>query len=396
MNIEDAWRKYADDCEEMRQAFLRDPMAEKYPHLKANAHFLLQQTQAMAYNLVMAPRQHSPCFMRHEFFEPLFYTAHQPNPDFAYQLAFVDGARRWRITGKRNTARWVDIQVMRGWWGEHDFAGVENYDLDQDFAINPDGAFEIIASAKPEPGNWLRLDPDSPNNSIQVRPALYDWSTETPPDFHIEALDEIASPAIIHGEAEIIRRLALSGEMIKHSIGRWTTRASPRLAKNPGINAFVSYRGDASRGGANPLAQYGQAVYELAEDEALIIETENPDAPYWGISLGTWWWETIDPTHYQSSINGHQAALDSDGKFRAVLCRRDPGVPNWLDPVCWDVGIILVRWYRAQREQHIVTKKVRWSELRQHLPPDTPTVSPEQRKAIIEARRRGAMRWYGY
>ena len=100
----------------MRDCFVRDPMTKKYPHLLANAHFLLLQTQAMAYNQVMAPRQDSPVFFSGHFFEPLLYTGHQPNPDFHYQVAFVNGARRWRITGRRNSARWIDIQVSKGWW----------------------------------------------------------------------------------------------------------------------------------------------------------------------------------------------------------------------------------------------------------------------------------------
>jgi len=396
MSVEAAWQRYLDDCEQMRQVFLRDPIIEKYPLLKANAHFLLQQTQAMAYNLVMAPLQDSPRFTSHNFFAPLLYTAHQPNPDFAYQIAFVNGTRRWRITGKRNTARWIDIQSLRGWWGEHDFGGLENYDLDKDFKIERDGSFEIIASADPAPGNWIRLDKSNPNNTLQVRPAMYDWETEVPPELHIEPLDDAPATRVVHDEAEIVRRLQLCGEMIKHCIGRWTTKASPKLVKMAGMNQFVTFKGDPARGGANPLAQYGQAPYELAHDEALIIETEDPDAPYWGISLGTWWWETVDPTHHQSSINGHQAVLDSDGKFRFVLTRNDPGVPNWLDPVGWDVGILLLRWYRATKEQRISTKKVPVRELRNHLPSDTPVVTPAQRKNEIERRRRAVMRWYGY
>ncbi len=396
MNIDAAWQRYLDDCEQMRQIFLRDPMIEKYPLLAANAHFVMQQTQAMAYNQVMAPRQDSPCFTSHHFFEPLIYTAHQPNPDFVYQTAFLNGARRWRITGRRNSAHWVDIQVSRGWWGESDSGGVGNYDLDRDFAIDPDGSFEIIASPEPSPGNWLRLDPSNRNNVLQVRPAMYDWENEVPPQFRIEPLDTVPSAPVIHDADEIIRRLGLCGEFIKHCIGRWTTKGSPKLQKLAGMNHFVAYRGDPARGGANPLALYGQSVYELAHDEALIIETDKPDAPYWGISLGTWWWETTDPTHYKNSINGHQAVFDSDGKFRAVLTRRDPGVPNWLDPVCWDVGIILLRWYRPAQDPQVSTKKVPFSELRNHLPPDTPVVTPEQRKTEIERRRRAVMRWYGY
>jgi hypothetical protein len=395
MTIEEAWQGYLDDCEEMRQVFLKDPMCERYPLLKANAHFVLLQTQAMAYNLVMAPRQDSPVFTAHHYFEPPIYTAHQPNPDFRYELAFLNGQRGWRITGRRNSAHWVDIQASRGWWGEPDFDGRGNYDLDE-FEFCSDGSFEIIASAEPAPGNWIRLDGSHPNNTLLVRAALYDWEREVAPEFRIEPLTEQRGAPIIHDEAEIIRRLQLCGSMIRHCIGRWTTRASPKLQKLVGMNQPYVHRGEASRGGANPLAQYGQIVYELQDDEALIIETENPEARYWGISLGTWWWETTDPTHHKTSINGHQAVFDSDGRFRAVLTRNDPGVPNWLDPVCWNAGIILVRWYRSVKDQKIVTRKVRRSELRNYLPPDTAVVTPEQRAAEIERRRRAVLRWYGY
>src|SRR6478672_6391764 len=118
----------------MRQRFLRDPMCDKYPALKANAHFVLQQTQALAYNLVMGTRADSPVFTSHHLFEPLIYTAHQPNPDFCYQVTFLNGARRWRITGNRRTAHWVDIQATRGYWGDPRYEGLGNYDLD-DFEI---------------------------------------------------------------------------------------------------------------------------------------------------------------------------------------------------------------------------------------------------------------------
>ena len=390
-----AWQQYLDDCAQMRELFMRDPIAKKYPHLGASAHFLLMQTQAMAYNQVMAPRQDSPRFISGHLFEPLLYTGHQPNPDFHYQVAFMNGARRWRITGRRNSARWVDIQVYKGWWGEENYCGIGNYDLD-DFEISADGSFEIVASAEPEPGNWIRLDPSTRNNVMQLRPALYDWEHERSPQLFIEPLDDGPTGPAVLDEAEIVRRIRLCGEFVKHCIGRWTTRASPKLLKTIGFNQFASYVGEPSRGGANPLAEYGQAVYELAPDEALIIETENPKAPYWGISLGTWWWETTDPTHHHSSVNGHQAHIDGDGRFRAVVSRCDPGVPNWLDTICWDVGIILLRWYRAKQKQAITTTKVHINDVRKHLPLDTPTVTGDERKLQVERRRRAVMRWYGY
>jgi hypothetical protein len=393
--LEQAWQKYLDDCEEMRQMFLSQPVIQEYPALAANAHFILQQTQAMAYNMVMAPRQDSPCFYQHNYFEPLIYTGHQPNPDFPYRLAFLNGKRKWRVWGYRNSAHWVDIQANSGWWGEPGFSGLGNYDLDE-FHIESDGSFEIIACQEPQPGNWIRLDADNVNNTLHIRPAMYDWDNEVPPSFHIEAIDDSASAPIIHDENEIIRRLDLAGELVKHSIGRWTTKGSTALVKKVGKNNFFSAWGDASRGSANPLASYAQAVYEIREDEALIIESGSPEAAYWSFSLGTWWWETTNHTHHKSSINGHQAMLDSDGKFRAVLAHSDPGVPNWLDPAGWGVGIILGRFYRPKHQPVVSTRVIPVAEVRNHLPPETGTVTPAERAAEVERRRKAVMRWYGY
>jgi hypothetical protein len=395
MRIDEAWQKYTADCEAMRQRFLDDPMCEKYPYFRASAHFILLQNQALAYNLVMAAQPNAPLFAKHRFLEPMLYTANQPNPDFAYQLAFLNGARRWRITGKRNTAHCVDLQVARGWWGDADLGQSTNYDLD-DFEIAPDGSFEIIASAEPHDGNWIRLDAEAPLINIQVRPAMYDWENEVPPSFTIEALDAKLDFSPILSETEIIRRLLACGEMLKHCVGRWTTRGSARLVKLAGMNNFMWAQGDASRGGASPLQTYGQLAYEIGRDEALIIEVDAPKATYWGLSLGTWWWETIDPTHHMSSINGHQAIISSDGKFRAVLSHRDPGVPNWLDPVMWDAGVVLFRLYRPEGEFPVSTKKVSFAELSKHLPLDIGMVTPEQRQQQIKKRGDAVLRWYGY
>ena len=155
-------------------------------------------------------------------------------------------------------------------------------------------------------------------------------------------------------------------------------------------------QGDASRGGASPLQNYGQLAYEVEREEALIIEVDAPKAVYWGLSLGTWWWETIDPTHHMTSINGHQAVISNDGKFRAVISHRDPGVPNWLDPVMWDAGIVLFRLYRPEGEFPVTTKKVSFAELSKHLPQDIGMVTPEQRQQQIKKRGAAVLRWYGY
>ncbi len=65
--------------------------------------------------------------------------------------------------------------------------------------------------------------------------------------------------------------------------------------------------------------------WQLAPDEALLLEVPPPEGLYWSYSLGNPWWETIDYAAHQSSLNGFQADVDRDGIVRAVVAHEDPG-----------------------------------------------------------------------
>jgi hypothetical protein len=107
-------------------------------------------------------------------------------------------------------------------------------------------------------------------------------------------------------------------------------------------------------------------------------------------------WNAVDWLNRQSSINARQARLDGDGRLRAVIALEDPGVPNWLDPGGFDNGSIMIRWNRASSGPTPALTSVPAAELRRHLSPDTPVVTPEQRDESLRARRRGVQwrrRW---
>jgi hypothetical protein len=59
-------------------------------------------------------------------------------------------------------------------------------------------------------------------------------------------------------------------------------------------------------------------------------------------------------------------------------------------------GTLFLRWYLADENKVPSIRKVRFDELRQHLPSDTPTLTPEQRESKLRARRDAALRRYGY
>jgi hypothetical protein len=151
-------------------------------------------------------------------------------------------------------------------------------------------------------------------------------------------------------------------------------------------------------GGFDPKIQtYYEGLFDLAEDDALILETDVPEkARYWSFLLADPLFGTIDFMNCQSSLNGFQARLDSDGKCRMVVCRQDPGVPNWLDTAGHAKGVIQVRWNECSSQPCPDARLVKIGELRAHLPSDTPTVSAAERDAVLRRRRLGAQmrnRW---
>ncbi len=132
--------------------------------------------------------------------------------------------------------------------------------------------------------------------------------------------------------------------------------------------------------------------WKLAADEALIIEVTPPEGVYWSYSLGNAWWETIDYGNHQSSLNGHQAVVDEDGKVRVVVAHHDPGVANWLDTAGHSEGPIILRCVRTDTAPVPTTRVVPFGRLAEELPSGTRRVSPSERAAVIDIRRKAVSR----
>jgi hypothetical protein len=142
---------------------------------------------------------------------------------------------------------------------------------------------------------------------------------------------------------------------------------------------------------------YYEGGYMLGGDEAILIESQVPETClYWSFLLTDDHYMTIDWLRHQSSLNGAQARLDDDGQVRCVIAARDPGVPNWLDTGGNLRGLVQIRWNGASSLPVPRMKRVTLGTLRDHLPPDTPHVTAQERTATLVKRRIGAQlrrRW---
>ncbi|HEX7857143.1 MAG TPA: DUF1214 domain-containing protein [Sphingobium sp.] len=315
----------------------------------------------------------------------------QPNPDDIYTYSPISGKYRYRVSGNRGTVKILSFTSQRGMSGMVDgFADIGGHnDIDDaDIVYEPNGDFEIIFSAeRPDgwTGNWGRIDPTA--TGIFTRYRMYDWHREVDPVLSIECLDKVPFKARLT-EEEILHKIK---EMSKFPARK--TRSYYRLQnavkETVGFNVFQPTR----MKGALTKQVYWPACFQLEEDEALIIETDIPEhAPYWNVQLNDPYFNALEYVYRLSSTNGAMAKLSSDGKFRAVIALTDPGVPNWLDPAGYKEGGIYGRWYDCDSEPVPTITRVKLSALRDHLPADTPVVTPEERDEELRRRVRACQR----
>jgi hypothetical protein len=132
--------------------------------------------------------------------------------------------------------------------------------------------------------------------------------------------------------------------------------------------------------------------FQCGPGEAVIFECQPPRCRHWSVSLATWWWEAIDFSARQSSLNQAQARLDADGVFRGVIAHEDPGVPNWLDTAGHERGTLIARFVMAEQAPVIRTRSVKLASLRDELPAETARITPAERELSLARRQRAVWR----
>ena len=298
-----------------------------------------------------------------------------PAADCHYQTAAVHGDHTYRITGVRGSSRMFDVETRKGFMAK--LGDWSLIDRRSEFDVGDDGRIDVVLSREEHPGNWVRLA-DGPG-SIIVRQYYYDWIREQPAVLRIDR-DGAEYPAAPLGPEAIEERMRLLID--------WLRALPPALQY--AVSSYYDAPADGFVYGTLDYGwadlQYGKATYALEDGQAAVVGFRPPEAPYWGIQLCSHYWEARDWNLRQTSINGHQATLDDDGVFRAVIAQRDPGVPNWLDAGAHPTGLVTLRLYKAVDRPEPTIRVVGSEQLRDVLPGATPVVSAAEREASVRAR----------
>lgn len=309
-----------------------------------------------------------------------------PNVDNTYLRARVRAANSYRIVGNGATTHGFLLSTHEGDMQLEQY-GVYAEKWHDELTTDPDGTFELILSAEPHGGNWMPLDPRATN--LTIRQYFDDWGQETPGEFRIERVGaEGEAPPPITAQV-LAERLRDAGDWIEASLHYWN-RYVARAHAETGDNVLLPPR--SAPGGAEDIA-YGSGFFDLAEDEAFLIEGEAPDAWTWNIMLyNLGWMESLDFANRPTSRNGTQIHIDPDGRYRVVIAHQDPGVPNWIDTTGLGQAMIAYRYVRTANRPVPEGRVVEVADLAAALPPGTPQITPEMRRQEISVRQRHVAR----
>jgi hypothetical protein len=315
----------------------------------------------------------------------------QPNPDDIYVQSPIRGDLTYRVSGNRGTCRILSFTTQKAQSGTVDEMprpNAHNEVDDTDLGLELGQDFEVIFSAERPAGyagKWAKIDPEA--RYMYLRYRSYDWLNEVDPVLSIECLDPVPpkprlNPEEIHARIQEMARFPARKTRLYYGMQNG-------VKARVGWNVFEPIR----YAGALVKQTYWPACFQFEPDEALIIETELPERrPYWNIQLNDPYFNALEYVYRLSSTNGHFARVSSDGRFRAVISLTDPGVPNWLDPAGYTEGGIYGRWYDCDSEPTPTIKRVKLAELRDHLPADTPVVTPQERAEELRRRVRACQR----
>ncbi|MGE0388223.1 MAG: DUF1214 domain-containing protein [Gammaproteobacteria bacterium] len=311
-----------------------------------------------------------------------------PNIDNTYLAAKIDGRETYRLSIPVATIDEMIVSVHAGdpadgtheKWGDLCLRDLEVVD----------GRMDLVLSGDAHDGNWLEIPPRA--QWLFVRLYYFDWERGAPPAASLvctsargRSTGKVSADALVAGFADAARWMRMSivtGQQFKD---RFLSRAA-------GPNVFSEPEREAA---GPPIIRYGGTEFDLAPDEALVMEFEPPDGPYWIVQWHRLpWGDSADFLNHITSLNNRQARVDSDGRVRIVFAHADPGVQNWISTETRRNGIIIYRWLWSTDAPVPRGRVVPFAGVRGVLPGDTPGFSERARGDQLAVRREHLLRRY--
>jgi len=282
------------------------------------------------------------------------------NPDNYYQSAPLSSDYDYLLKGSRGTVDYLGFGTVINRYSSGGGMKTDGFLDSRDIDVDEDGNFEVIISQREHPGNWLRMGPET--NSLNVRQTFQDRQTETRAEMILERIGSKEERPEPLTPEKLDRGLQGAIQFIKNTTGLFENWAESFVPTTNEVAAADQAFCQAI--GGDPNIYYFHSAWELADDEALVVEAATiPACQTWNFVLQNWWMESLDFRYHNIHFNKHTAHYEPDGSVRIIVAHNKPSHPNWVETTGHNRGTLCWRWIGASEHPPVAAKVVKFSDL---------------------------------
>jgi hypothetical protein len=307
------------------------------------------------------------------------------NPDSVYRVIPISGDERYEIRGRIGEHRMTENYFTL--WDAH--MGTIDVLNGRTMQVDSDGGFTITVDAEPANGRPNHVQTSPAAYEFYIRDVLLDWGRDDPNYFEVQRLGgPTATPA-----RGLDEQAEATAAMMAY-FADFTGKLSHGVYKMPANHFNLAWSAD--KVGAMRNQVYVMGRFDLAPDEAFVVDLSDGGAEYFTVPLSNIWGTTLDIVDRTGSLNKAQSVANEDGTYTYVISPVDSGVANWIDSDGLREGILTLRMAEfgetgPRADLGARGRVVKLDRLDTEVP-NLPRVSPQERAAQLADRRKAYLR----
>ena len=254
------------------------------------------------------------------------------NPDSVYRVIPISVDERYEIHGRVGDNRMTE-NYFTLWDANMGTVDVLN---GRTMEVDSDGSFTITVDSDPADGRPNHVQSTAAAHEFYIRDVLLNWDRDDPNHLAVERLGGPPStpPRTLDEQADA------TAAMMAH-FANFTGKLSHGIYKMPPNHFNLAWSADKVGGMRNQVYVMGR--FDLAPDEAFVVDVSDGGAEYFTVPLSNIWGTTLDIVDRTGSLNKAQSVANEDGTYTYVISAVDPGVQNWIDSDGLSEGILTLR-----------------------------------------------------
>ncbi len=310
------------------------------------------------------------------------------NPDSVYRVIPISGDERYEIRGRVGQHRMTENYFTL--WDAH--MGTVDVLNGRTMQVDSDGSYTITVDSEPANGrpNHVQTTPEA--HEFYIRDVLLDWGRDDPNCIEVQRLG--GPPASALRPARTLDEQAEATAAMMAYFADFTGKLSHGVYKMPANHFNLAWSAD--KVGAMRNQVYVMGRFDLAPDEAFVVDLNDGGAEYFTVPLSNVWGTTLELVDRTGSLNKAQSVANEDGSYTYVISPVDPGVANWIDSDGLREAILTLRMAEfgeggPKSDLGARGRVVKLDQLDAEVP-HLPRVGPQERAAQLAERRKAYLR----